>query len=76
MEGYAPPPGQELQADIRIASTDYFRTMEIPLRTGRSSARMIDSKRAGSHIEKNARSDFGQTVARSENTCGLTRRSR
>jgi predicted permease len=35
VEGYAPPPGQELQADIRIASTDYFRTMEIPLRTGR-----------------------------------------
>jgi predicted permease len=35
VEGYAPPPGQELQADIRIASTDYFRTMEIPLRKGR-----------------------------------------
>jgi len=35
VEGYAPPPGQELQADIRVASTDYFRTMEIPLRTGR-----------------------------------------
>ena len=35
VEGYTPPPGQELQADIRIASTDYFRTMEIPLRTGR-----------------------------------------
>ncbi len=35
VEGYAPPPGQELQADFRIASTDYFRTMEIPLRKGR-----------------------------------------
>jgi predicted permease len=35
VEGYTPPPGQELQADIRIASSDYFRTMEIPLRTGR-----------------------------------------
>src|ERR1700719_2975869 len=35
VEGYAPPPGQELQADIRIASADYFRTMEIPLRRGR-----------------------------------------
>ena len=35
VEGYAPPPGQELQADIRIASRDYFRTMEIPLRAGR-----------------------------------------
>lgn len=35
VEGYIPPPGQELQADIRVASTDYFRTMEIPLRKGR-----------------------------------------
>jgi predicted permease len=35
VEGYAPPPGQELQADIRVASTGYFRTMEIPLRKGR-----------------------------------------
>jgi predicted permease len=35
VEGYTPPPGQELQADVRIASTDYFRTMEIPLRKGR-----------------------------------------
>jgi len=35
VEGYTPPPGQELQADQRIASTDYFRTMQIPLRKGR-----------------------------------------
>ncbi len=35
VEGYAPPPGQELQADIRISGADYFRTMEIPLRKGR-----------------------------------------
>jgi predicted permease len=35
VEGYTPPPGQELQADQRIASADYFRTMEIPLRKGR-----------------------------------------
>ena len=35
VEGYAPPPGQELQADERFASADYFRTMEIPLRKGR-----------------------------------------
>ena len=35
VEGYTPPPGQELQADIRVAGTDYFRTMEIPLRKGR-----------------------------------------
>jgi predicted permease len=35
VEGYTPPPGQELQADVRVASTDYFRTMKIPLRKGR-----------------------------------------
>jgi predicted permease len=35
VEGYTPPPGQELQADVRVASTDYFRTMQIPLRKGR-----------------------------------------
>ena len=35
VEGYTPPPGQELQVDTRIASTDYFRTMGIPLIEGR-----------------------------------------
>ncbi len=35
VEGYTPPPGQELQVDLRVASTDYFRTMNIPLRKGR-----------------------------------------
>jgi putative ABC transport system permease protein len=35
VEGYAPPPGQELQVDVSVAGTDYFRTMEIPLRKGR-----------------------------------------
>jgi predicted permease len=35
VEGYAPPPGQELQVDLRTASTDYFRTMEISLLKGR-----------------------------------------
>jgi len=35
VEGYTPPPGRELQVDIRVAGTDYFRTMEIPLRKGR-----------------------------------------
>ena len=35
VEGYTPPPGQELQVDQRIASTDYFRTMQIPLVAGR-----------------------------------------
>jgi predicted permease len=35
VEGYTPPPGQELQADLRLASADYFRTMEIPPKSGR-----------------------------------------
>lgn len=35
VEGYQPGPGQELQVDLRLASTDYFRTMEIPLFKGR-----------------------------------------
>jgi predicted permease len=35
VEGYAPPPGQELQVDMRVAGTGYFRTMAIPLRKGR-----------------------------------------
>jgi predicted permease len=35
VEGYTPPPGQELQADLRTATSDYFRTMEIPLVKGR-----------------------------------------
>jgi predicted permease len=35
VEGYTPPPGQELQVDIRVAGADYFRAVEIPLRKGR-----------------------------------------
>jgi predicted permease len=35
VEGFTPVPGQELQVDIRTASADYFRTMQIPLRQGR-----------------------------------------
>jgi predicted permease len=35
VEGYTPPPGQELQVDIRVASADYFRAMQIPLIAGR-----------------------------------------
>jgi predicted permease len=35
VQGYTPPPGQELQVDIRVASTDYFSAMDIPLLKGR-----------------------------------------
>ena len=35
VEGYTPPPGQELQVDARDATADYFRTMQIPLVSGR-----------------------------------------
>jgi predicted permease len=36
IEGYTPPPSQpELQVDLRVATTDYFRTMEVPLVKGR-----------------------------------------
>jgi predicted permease len=35
VEGYTPAPGQELQVDLRTASTGYFRAMEIPLIKGR-----------------------------------------
>jgi predicted permease len=35
IEGFTPQPGQEIQVDQRAASTDYFRTMEIPLLKGR-----------------------------------------
>jgi predicted permease len=35
VEGYTPPPGQELQVDLRITSSDYFRTMNVRLVKGR-----------------------------------------
>lgn len=35
VEGFVPAPGQELQVDLRNASADYFRAMEIPLKSGR-----------------------------------------
>ena len=35
VEGFTPPPGQELQVDRGSASADYFHAMEIPLRKGR-----------------------------------------
>jgi predicted permease len=36
VEGFQPQPGQELQVDIRGASPNYFRTMEIPVIKGRA----------------------------------------
>jgi predicted permease len=35
VQDFTPAPGQELQVDLRVASSDYFRTMKIPLRKGR-----------------------------------------
>jgi putative ABC transport system permease protein len=36
IEGYTPPPSEpELQVDMRVATNDYFRTMEIPIAQGR-----------------------------------------
>jgi predicted permease len=35
VEGFRPPPGQELQVDQRTASPDYFRAMQISLVAGR-----------------------------------------
>jgi predicted permease len=35
VEGWTPQPGQELQVDQRGATTDYFRTMRIPVLQGR-----------------------------------------
>src|SRR5579863_1896121 len=35
IEGFTPQPGQEVQADFRTATPDYFRAMQIPLLKGR-----------------------------------------
>jgi predicted permease len=35
VEGWTPQPGEELQVDRRAATSDYFRTMQIPLMAGR-----------------------------------------
>lgn len=35
IEGFTPQPGQEVQADFRTATPDYFRTMQIPVLQGR-----------------------------------------
>jgi predicted permease len=57
VEGYTPPPGQELQVDLRIASTGYFRTMGIPLVQGRffSDHDRADSQQVAIIDEKFAR---------------------
>jgi predicted permease len=57
VEGYTLPPGQELQVDIRVASTEYFRTMGIPLLTGRffSDHDRADSQQVAIIDEKFAR---------------------
>jgi predicted permease len=34
-EGFTPPPGQQVQVDMRGVTADYFQTMGIPLRQGR-----------------------------------------
>jgi predicted permease len=36
VEGFTPQPGQELQSDFRVASPDYFHTMQIPVLKGRA----------------------------------------
>ena len=38
IEGWTPEPGQELQVDQRGATVDYFKTMQIPVVTGRTFA--------------------------------------
>jgi len=35
VEGFKPAPGQELQVDLRVASYNYFRTLDVPLLKGR-----------------------------------------
>ena len=49
VEGFQPQPGQELQVDMRAASPDYFRTMEIPrgARGGASRLRHRAGRAAG-----------------------------
>lgn len=57
VEGYHPAPGHELQTDARVASADYFRTMEIPLLKGRvfSERDTADAQRVAIIDEKFAR---------------------
>lgn len=45
IEGYVPPPNQpELQVDVRLATPDYFTTMQIPLTQGRLFSAMDTDK--------------------------------
>jgi predicted permease len=76
VEGYTAPPNQpEIQVDRRLASVDYFRTMQIPLMHGRwfasndmekSASVIVDEKMAhffwphGDAIGKHVRSDSKQ----------------
>jgi predicted permease len=76
VEGYVPPPNQpEIQVDKRLASVDYFRTMQIPLMEGRwftpddmekSASVIVDEKMAhffwphGDAIGKHVRSNDKQ----------------
>ncbi len=77
IEGYTPPPGQELQVDIRIASPDYFRTMGIPLVKGRfftahdtpAASRLSSSTRI-------SRADSGRATIPSESISGSIRKNR
>jgi predicted permease len=57
VEGYSPPPGQELQVDLRVASTGYFSAMDIPLVKGRffSDHDRADSQQVAIIDEKFAR---------------------
>jgi predicted permease len=54
VEGYHPLPGQELQVDLRAASSDYFRAMDIPLVRGRffSEHDTVDSQQVAIIDEK------------------------
>ncbi|HTW81861.1 MAG TPA: ABC transporter permease [Terracidiphilus sp.] len=76
IEGYVPPPNQpEIQVDKRLASVDYFRTMQIPLKEGRwfapddmdkSASVIVDEKMAhffwphGDAIGKHVRSESNE----------------
>ena len=76
MEGYTPPPGQELQTDFRIAGANYFRTMKIPLKNGRffTEDDTLD-KAPVAIIDENSRNASGRKAIPLENMCGLIPKS-